>query len=70
MKSPCNQSLNKLHWYVVLQIDYNPPQKKNQQKNKTKHESLLLLPFISFTYTGCREYYDFKKSLQIHCSLT
>lgn len=58
MKSPSNQSLNELHWYVVLQIDYTPP-----KQNKTKRESLLLLPFISFTYTDCRDYYDFKKSL-------
>lgn len=34
MKSPSNQSLNELHWYVVLQIDYTPPQNKTKQNMK------------------------------------
>lgn len=46
MKSPCNQSLNKLHWYVVLQIDYNPPQKKKPNK-KTKQNMKASFCYLS-----------------------
>lgn len=62
MKSPSNQSLNKLHWYVVLQIEYTPPSKKqtNKKQNKTWKP-----PFATFhklyIYRLYYYDYDFKK---------